>query len=1093
MHLESRKATSKSTIAARARTLHAKDLAWLEGFPLEVQDGQVRWMSVPPQAPAQEIRIEGRHLSRATWAINKLRTELAPGLPRLADDPDGWLSSIESRLQLLKGAIHHGRPLPPADSLVQILSWVHAGDPARARTVLGLAQGWSAGYGVLAGRLGEQPGLLVMLRLLQLAADHGKKRVDALASCLFDVRIHDVNMEKGWEACQRIMDGLKRDPEAPVPDELPAGSLGRLLTPWCEELVQESRRAQQFALRLFELATPLPAMEPWGIWWDTLGRLLREARVLAAKPYEKESRKALRARLKEHQGTLPKPVEDERLVSWLRRMTPEHASRRAAPLLRVLALVPAGSPPGRTDLFVHWARKNATLIEGFERYLRHSLLPDAALLQPWTEVRDLTHWFVEDELGHSERPRRKLVAAYEHLAAVASEYGGLDRQAAVKAVETFLLAGDSDLAAQFFRSLREANHLDDDHYHLPMVWELAAKLCRERPERFADVLVGLSRQEEELPHMLQALSSGELSDFVRESIVTGQLARFVACGTKSTLISAAEIQPLPQPGLGDGIEPEWVRHYPPRLHPALRRLAALLDDPEDQVARWLGSDFPDGTKLRREIAAIESRLDQVEDSRKPALRIRLENLRERLARPAVPGEARIARLQARLERAWGRAVLDRWERELDALLPAALGRLLDLEMRDDVHEIPACLSDPRTLALLTAATKLKPARRQLALRMFRVRCGPPPWDLRDAPQNRAFIESLPRLDWGPWIDGVGTVAVSGSITPQLHLALEDDPLEIFRMGAHFQTCLSPGSVNYFSVFTNAADINKRVLYARDDSGKVVGRCLLALTAEGRLLRFEAYCHDGSLNFGKTCDDFAGELARRMGTEVVSLGKVPKLVASDWYDDGAHDPGHGIAALEKGSPLRRRLAALPPGELLGELRRALKPARLDEWTLPLVLSLPELSERPELAVPLLRRVAECPTLPDDALLTAARLGVQAGSGDLVRRLLLRRVIEYLLPIYENRGWVDPRATDLVLGLDPARYLDILRRTRDGDVRDWQDERNAHRLEIAARALQALHRPRQAHALWQLLAFSARVQANQEQRNRARVALEQFETR
>jgi len=79
--------------------------------------------------------------------------------------------------------------------------------------------------------------------------------------------------------------------------------------------------------------------------------------------------------------------------------------------------------------------------------------------------------------------------------------------------------------------------------------------------------------------------------------------------------------------------------------------------------------------------------------------------------------------------------------------------------------------------------------------MFRVRCGPPPWDLRDAPQNRVFVESLPHLDWTPWIDGVGTVTVTPVPDRRLHLVLEDDPLEIFRMGAHFQTCLSPGAIN----------------------------------------------------------------------------------------------------------------------------------------------------------------------------------------------------------------------------------------------------------------------------------------------------------
>ena len=182
MHLESRKATSKSALAARARTLHAKSLAWLDGFPLAVEEGQVRWMSVPPGAPAQETLVDGGHLSRATYALNKLRTELAPGLPRLADDPGAWLASVERRIELLKGAVHHGRLLPPAESLPEVLSWVHAGDPARARTVLQLAEGWSAGFEVLVERLGERPALLAMLRLLQLAADHGKKRVEPLAS-----------------------------------------------------------------------------------------------------------------------------------------------------------------------------------------------------------------------------------------------------------------------------------------------------------------------------------------------------------------------------------------------------------------------------------------------------------------------------------------------------------------------------------------------------------------------------------------------------------------------------------------------------------------------------------------------------------------------------------------------------------------------------------------------------------------------------------------------------------------------------------------------------------------------------------------------
>lgn len=1081
-HLESRKATSKSALAARARTLHAKDLAWLEGFPLGIEDGQVRWMSVPPQAPAQEILVEGRHLSRATWTLNKLRTELAPGLPRLADDPDAWLASVDRRIELLKGAIHHGRPLPAAESLAQVLSWVHAGDPSRERTVLGLARDWAAGFEVLADRLGAQPGLLAMLRLLELAADHGKKRVEALASCLFDERAWDVALREGNEICNQIHHAIAAKPKSPLPEKLPSGHLGRELAAWCEELVQQSRRSRLQALRLFELAVPLPLLASWASWWDEIRLLLREARELRS--YGAGSRRGLRSRLDKLRDSAPHPLAVSELLDALRRMTAEPAPGRTPALLRVLPLVPA---EGRTRMFLHWSSaeipetRAGVLLAGFECYLRRKPVPDAELLGPWKRTRGL----VEQEILDREPPRRVILEVYDYLATVAAEQGKLDIDAAARATAIFFQAGDPVLAARLFNSLLQGRRIGI--WDSPRATDLAVRLCRDRPERFADVLKALSEQEEraELPPsewpeaILGPLSSGELGDFVRESIVTGQLARLVACGTKSVLVEAAG--ELPRPDLGEPAEPDWLRRYPEPLHPALRRLAAALGDAEAQVARWLGSDFPDSGKLRREVEAIEARLDQADEARKPALLKRLANLRERIAQPSAPGPVRLERLRSRLDRAWGRAVLDRWERELDVRLPEALGKLLGME----IDEVPSCLAEPRNLALLAAATRLPERRRALAYRMFAVRCGPPPWDLRDAPRNRAFVESLPRLDWGPWIDGVGTVVVNPG--RPLHLALEDDPLEVFRMGAHFQTCLSPGSMNFYSVFANAADINKRVLYARDDSGKVVGRCLLALTVTGGLVRFDAYCHDGSLDFDRICTDFAADLARRMGTGLVSSGRVPTLVASDWYDDGVHDLGDRFPALEEGSPFRKRLATLPPGELPGELRRALKPARLDESTLPLVLGLSELSERPEMIVPLLRRVAECATLPDHPLVTAAWLGVQAGAGDLVRRRLLDRVIDYLRPACLMGIWVDERAVGVAVRLDPARLLDLLRRTRSRSVRHWLEEDEGNRLEMAARAFQALYRPRQAQELWRRLAFDMGVMADSEQRTRARAAL------
>lgn len=1128
MQSDPRKETSKSAVAARARMLHAAHLSWLEGFPLAAADGGVRWLAVPVQAPARETVVEGRHLSQATYALNQLRgEELAPALPRFAGEPAVWLDSIERRIALLKRTIHHGDPLPQQPfaelplsrarraqalrlaaaeprllPLLSAVCWVHAGHAERLGADFDLLPGWSRGFEVLTARLGEQPALVTLLRLLQLAASHGANRVQALASALFDERTHDAALQEGHGFCSQILVGIGKRPKAPLPDKLPAGDLGRELALWCEELVvQENRRSRQQALRLFELARPQALVEQWALWWETARRLLRKAHVLRAQAYDRESRRQLREEVERHQQSAPPELAAADLLTALRQSMEPPGSALTNQLLRALALVPSeADDPGRLHLFLYWsffcltqyvpAAPAMTLLAGFVRYLSRRPAPDAALLRPWSSL-SLTRWrhtnTVESELAR--RPRGTMLAAYDHLASVAARHGGLEREDAVKAVELFVLAGDSDLAARLFESLRAGDRLHAYQSHSSVL--LALRLCRERPERYADVLKALAVQEDQgnnlPPHawpepVLGPLSSGEVGELVRESIVSRQLTRLLACGTKSVLLAAAETGPLPLPQLGEPAAPDWVERYPPRLRPALCRLAAVLDDSEIKVARWLGDDLPEAPRLEREISAIELRLPQADEARQGALRTRLDNLRARLARPAAPSPARLERLRARLDRAWGRAVLDRWERDLDALLPAALRRLLDVE------EIPDWLTEPRPLSLLAAATRLRSGPRRLAYRLFRLRCGPPPWDLRDAPQNRAFVESHPHVDWEPWIEGLGTVSVTAATGRVLSLRLEDDPLEIFRMGEHFQTCLSPGSANYFSVFANAADVNKRVLYARDNDGRVVGRCLLALTAQAEMLTFEAYCHDGNLGFDQIRTDFAEQLAARMRTRRVASGKVPVLVATDWYDDGPHDVGHRFACLEEGSPLRQRLATLRPGELLDELARALKPARLDETTLPLILELPELAQRPELVAPLLRPLSECRALPEEPLVTAAWLALQGGSADLIRRHLLHPLLRWLrLGFRSPRTWIDPRAIEVLVRLDPARLLAVLRQTRTRSEPDWLDETDGLRLESAAAALAALHRPRQAQALWRRLATSSEVDANEEQRGRARGAL------
>jgi hypothetical protein len=436
-------------------------------------------------------------------------------------------------------------------------------------------------------------------------------------------------------------------------------------------------------------------------------------------------------------------------------------------------------------------------------------------------------------------------------------------------------------------------------------------------------------------------------------------------------------------------------------------------------------------------------------------------LEKRLEQQHLPSPARLERLQRKICRAIHDAVVDEWERYLDSklirLLPAHLG----------IESMTEWLFESRVLKMLLAVMDLEPGENKaLASRLLRLRSLPPPWDLRDDEPNRNFIEEMRsrNINMDAWVKGIGVMEMEGPKGQKVQLQLEDDPVEIFFMGAHFKTCLTPGDFNFFSVFANAADINKRVLYARDTKGKVVGRCLLALTDEGGIVTFYPYTHDETLKFAEMARDFVEDLAAKMNTIVVPGGHVQKLVADKWYDDGPEDLTKRFAFLEAGSKFRKSLAAIEPENFVNEIQQAFAPLPINEMTLPLVLNLQELENRPRLVVPLLPYIDSYPNLREETLLKAALLLKEAGEIQKAKRLFGWQAENYVWKVYRETEWIDAEAMKLLLCIDPAKVLSILRKTRPAAVRNWHDEDDEDRLYLTALAHEALNRPKQAALLF-----------------------------
>ncbi len=121
---------------------------------------------------------------------------------------------------------------------------------------------------------------------------------------------------------------------------------------------------------------------------------------------------------------------------------------------------------------------------------------------------------------------------------------------------------------------------------------------------------------------------------------------------------------------------------------------------------------------------------------------------------------------------------------------------------------------------------------------------------------------------------------------KITLEVETDPFHVLFMGEYgFASCLSLRGANVWSAVSNAIDIDKVIVWARDPSGNIVGRRLLALTPQG-VLSYRTYTNRHGLSLDGFFEKFIDAYAAHCGT-TVTHGVSPKpLLSDDWYDDGA---------------------------------------------------------------------------------------------------------------------------------------------------------------------------------------------------------------
>ena len=399
--------------------------------------------------------------------------------------------------------------------------------------------------------------------------------------------------------------------------------------------------------------------------------------------------------------------------------------------------------------------------------------------------------------------------------------------------------------------------------------------------------------------LLYCSGLGEVADYFTAHETSDD---FDKCGQLLTLFTDIKGFKPPGPDLLSHPDLSWLGRYPKDFHPVLTRLARMHPDPETAADRHLGKNYPLPEKLDSEIRCLQDQIHNTTDTTvRHHLQARLQKQQSRLAQrtmdfdPLADKPEKKHRLVRKLIHSANLGLVSRWRRSLTEASQQCVCIALKLPELPDNN-----LGQARHLTTLVGLCTLDKKMISVASQLLNARLGSGYWDLRDAPANRNFLEKLNNrgIDVKPWIDGIGSIVHTVKNTSKtcndshdaakplrLHIKLEDDPLEIFHMGNHFDTCLGCLDFNFFSVVTNAADINKRVLYIRDDQWRIVGRCLLALTNNGHILMYHVYSHYQHALLDPVVNDFTNRLAATMHTQVANHGFVSTLVATRWYDDG----------------------------------------------------------------------------------------------------------------------------------------------------------------------------------------------------------------
>jgi|GEM_PF-3085912 len=1074
---------------SRAKLFIQKDLSWLMGYP----GTKGNWHSAPEGQCERQMQLSSGDIKRATYTINKLRGDFPRVLPKLVGDVDLWYTRHQLLINTLKLSVNGKQDLPSSaiemqpdyrksarqkalqlkrdvpglGPLVDAFSWHCWLEPKLFTTAIKWIDGNQENFQHIEGIFGHRVASILLIRIYELKIKHGAGRAAGLIEFLCIESLFDVRTEGGALYLQRLRTHIEQSKKT-VPD------IGKIESEWKADfllwidwLVLQNDRVARAALDLFLLVKDSPNVAEWSYWWD----LVRfEKKQFDKSRYTKPKQGELLEKIKDH----PHELDARMFFSVLKQFSTISSNELHKAVRSALPDLPTdiNSVDNRLEMLLQWnalqfyaSRNKRKLLVSIIKEYRNYLASQPGFERGVTPLGVLYPYHT----GFAFRyPRYTFSHVLLNDMATTQQIRNFFQCIPIlTANKNFKLRSDHDywitslarisnspqLCATALFKLEQSQALNDVEYKQ---LELSVKLCDGDLEFFLPILKAVSKHYDSkegrgriAPQSIHIWSNA-LGDDVRAAVLDGHLAVLDSTAHKIAVVknSGGRIKKVfpRQSELEEVLD--WIDFYPCELHSSLNQLANVHSDAQSAAARILQKDFLHPAKIKQELKALKKGQSS---GKAQHVKARIKKLERWLVQPPVPGARRVKNLDEKLQQAVVREKVNSWESSVSVAYQGYLQRLLKCEA------LPGWTQREDVPNLLSPFSDLKPAIRKLAIDILINRCNAPPWDMRSRAANKRFLNIMfeRNIDMEPWLDNAPVARLEHK-DREVVLTLERDSLEVLSMGKHFQTCLSPGDFNYFSVFANAADINKTVLYGRDSkSGRVVARCLLALTDKGEIVKFYSYRHDAEFDFDFFTIEYATRLAKSMNTVLAGRGTVSLLVAPDWYDDGVEDITNRFSSLAHDS-VEARLKACELHEVAGILESELTPLQFDELTLPHVFSIDAFDGRPELVLPLFAHVVRNDNLRDSTLIRVLQLLHRCGRSNEIRKLMPRLIRIVLKNEYSHMSSNNAIILALLVSVSAAKVVEILKQTRSKGVRKWSQETDTDRLLVCVMANYQLKR-------------------------------------